>query len=145
MNAVEMEKLLLDLRACAEAREWAKGKSLAEVWAECNRADWLCWLTGRMEGKAGWPTRKQIVLAACDCAELALPFVKKGEERPRKAIETARAWVRGEASIDEVRTAAAAAASYASAAAVKKQCLEIMRTQLRPRLLDAEAAHDPAR
>jgi hypothetical protein len=71
---------------------------------------------------------KQIVLAACDCAETALRHVPEGEDRPRKAIKTARAWARGEATLDEVRTAAyadadadadaaAAAAAYAAAAA----------------------------
>jgi len=40
----------------------------------------------------------------------------EGDDRPRRAIETARAWIRGEASIDEVR-AAANAANAANAAA----------------------------
>jgi len=42
----------------------------------------------------------------------------EGDDRPRRAIETARAWIRGEASIDEVRAAANAAyAAYAANAA----------------------------
>jgi hypothetical protein len=45
---------------------------------------------------------------------LALPFVKKGENRPLKAIETAEKWIRGEATEAECRTAADAA--YADAA-----------------------------
>jgi len=116
VDAVKMQKLLRDLGACSDAREWAKGKSLAEIWAQCGRADWLLWLIGRMEGKKGWPDRKAIVLVACDCAELALPYVKAGEDRPRIAIETARAWVRGEASIEEVRKARDAADAAADAA-----------------------------
>ena len=58
------------------------------------------------------------MLAACACAETALKYVKPGEDRPHKAIETARAWARGEASIDDVRKAAYAAdAAYAAYAA----------------------------
>jgi hypothetical protein len=60
--------------------------------------------------------RKLVVLAACDCAEQALRFVPDGENRPRAAIETARKWAVGLATIDEVR-AASSAASAASAAA----------------------------
>ena len=119
MNAEEVEELLISIEACSEARKWAKGKTLAEIWDQCERIDWICWLLGRMEGKEGWPDRKAIVLAACSFAELALPFVKAGEERPRQAIETARAWARGEVTRLEVKIArdAAADAAYADAAA----------------------------
>jgi hypothetical protein len=72
--------------------------------------------------------RRLTVLAACDCAESVLVYVPPGEERPRRAIEVARRWVRGEATVDEVRAAAGAAydaaydveraaAAYASIAA----------------------------
>ena len=126
MTALKFMQLLRKLRACEEARTWAKGKDLHEVWTSCDCADWLLWLAGRMADEPGWPTRKQIVLAACACAETALRYVKPGEDRPRIAIETARAWVRGEASIEDVRLArknadaadaAADAAAYAAAAA----------------------------
>jgi hypothetical protein len=107
MNAAEFSALLADLDACFEAREWAKGKNLRVVWQTCDRADWLLWLVGRMEGIEGWPDRKAIVAVACDCAELALSFVARGEDRPRLAIETTRKWLRGEATIEQVRTEAA--------------------------------------
>jgi hypothetical protein len=120
MNALQFENLLIELNACSEARDWAKGKSFAQVWRTCKRGDWLLWLIGKQADKAGWPTRKQVVLAACACAETALKYVPKGEDRPRKAIETARKWARGKATLGEVRDAAAAAsaASAASASAV---------------------------
>jgi hypothetical protein len=117
MNAIEMQKLLRSLHACKEALTWAKGKTLAEIWEQCERGDWLLWLCGRMCGKDGWHTRQELVLAACVCAEKALKYVKKGADRPRIAIETARRWARGEATIAEVRTAAADAADAADAAA----------------------------
>lgn len=119
MNAEECKALLEIIDACKDARQWAKGKTLHEVWTTCERGDWLLWLAGRMEGQPGWHTRQQIVLAACDCAETALQYVPVDENRPRLAMETARAWTRGEATLEQVRAAAYAAyaAAYAGAAA----------------------------
>ena len=122
MNAKQFAALLVELKACSEAREWASGKSLAAVWKTCKRGDWLLWLCGKRADKPNWPTRKEIVSAACDCAELALKYVPKGEERPRKCIETTRAWASGNATLDEVRAvrrsaAYAYAAAYAAASA----------------------------
>ena len=117
MNAEQFENLLQELDACSSAVEWAHGKSLHVVWNTCNRGDWLLWLAGKMADKKGWPTRKQLVLAACACAEQALKYVPKSEERPKKAIQIARAWARGKATIEEVRNAASAACYAADAAA----------------------------
>jgi hypothetical protein len=114
MNATNFQKLLLDLGACSKARKWAKGKSLSKVWETCEHGDWLLWLCGKMVDKPNWPTRQQVVLAACVCAETALQYVPVDETRPRKAIETARSWVKGEATIEQVRTAAYAAADAAA-------------------------------
>ena len=62
--------------------------------------------------------RKAIRLAACACARTSLKYVKAGETRPLKAIETAEAWCRGETTIEQVREARyAAAAAYAAASA----------------------------
>ena len=116
MNAEEFKVLLQTLNACKDARQWAADKTLHEVWTACERGDWLLWLAGRMDGKPGWHTRQQIVLAACACAETALQYVPVGEDRPRKAIETARAWTRGEASLEQARAAADAAYAAARAA-----------------------------
>ena len=115
MDAKQFEDLLHELGACSSAVEWAHGKTLHVVWNTCNRGNWLLWLVGKMADENGWPTRKQLVLAACACAEQALKYVPKGEDRPKKAIQTARAWARGKATIKEVRNAAYAA--YASCAA----------------------------
>lgn len=117
-----LDELLGNLDACAQALNWAKGKTLAEAWATCQRGDWMLWLAGKMADATGWPTRKQVSLAACDCASLALPYAGENREVAEKAIEMTRAWTRGEASLDEVRAAANAAnaanAAYAATAAV---------------------------
>lgn len=58
------------------------------------------------------PDHKLLVLWAADCAEHVLPYFEKEypkDDRPRKAIEAARAWVRGEIKFGEVRTVALAA------------------------------------
>jgi hypothetical protein len=117
MNAVELDGLLDRLHACFEARVWAKGKTLAEVWLGCGRGDWLLWLAGRMQGEPGWFTREQVVLAACDCAETSLKFVREGEDRPRKCLEVVRAWATGNATLEEVRVARVAASADADDAA----------------------------
>jgi hypothetical protein len=104
--------------ACKEAVEWAKSQpSFAEAWETCERGDWMLWLAGIMIGVPGWPTHQQVVLAACDCAELSLKYVPEGKDRPMLAIETARKWTQGNASLGEVRAAYAYAADAAAAAA----------------------------
>ena len=77
----------------------------------------MLWLLGGLSGPPESDSRRKLVLAACDCAELALKHVPEGEDRPRKAINTARRWARQEdgVNLDEVRGAADAAAAYAAA------------------------------
>lgn len=123
MTAKQFDELLRRLHACEEARKWATGRTLRNAWDTCGRGDWLLWLAGRMEGKRGWHTRQQIVLAACACAETALHYVPAGENRPRLAIEVARRWAAGRAEIAEVRIAAASvSAAYAAEAASAPGC-----------------------
>ncbi len=125
-NVVHWTQSLINLHACREAVAWATGAtgypSLEAAWEACERADWLLWLAGKFAGPPGSESRKPLVRAACACARTALVHVRAGEHRPLRAIETAEAWTRGEASLDEVRQADAAdaaadAASYASYAA----------------------------
>ena len=50
-----------------------------------------------------------LALWAATCAEHVLPFFERevpGDDRPRRAIELARAWTRGEATMTQARTAA---------------------------------------
>lgn len=107
----ELKQQLITMSACNEAVEWVGDRTLKEAWSECERGDWMIWLAGKLG-----IDRKLLVLAACDCAEQALKFVQDGEERPRIAIETARAWCNGDATIEQVRAAADAASVAASAA-----------------------------
>jgi len=55
---------------------------------------------------------RSLVLWAADCAEHVLPYFEEKhpqDDRPRKAIEAARAWVRGEIACGAARGAAVAA------------------------------------
>lgn len=55
---------------------------------------------------------RTLVLRATDCAEHVLSYFEEKypkDNRPRKAIEAGRAWVRGEIAMSEARTAAFAA------------------------------------
>ena len=116
----KLHTLLKKLGACNEAIAFAHGKELAEAWAACERPDWMMWLCANMMHKRGWPTHQQVVLCACDCAETVLPIFEgkyPQESSPRVAIETARKWVNGEASLEEVRDAADAGAAAAANAA----------------------------
>ena len=117
-NMKKVIEILGKLGACREAMDWAKDyESFQDCWNKCERGDWLLWLCGRLSSKPESDGRKKLVWVACQCARLALPYVKKGEDRPLKAIETAEAWATGNAAIDDVRDAADAAADAAYAAA----------------------------
>lgn len=142
---MKLHEELIQLRACGEAVEWAKNyDSFASAWKECERGDWMLWLCGTMQGKKGWPSLEEIVLVACDCAELVLPiYVKQypNDSRIRDCIETTRQWAKGEATAAERKAAARAAgaaaraawaaAGAAAGAATFKQCADICRAKLK--------------
>ena len=111
-------KALKDLRACEEAVEYAaQFPDLQSAWDACERGAWMLWLAGRYSGEPGGEGRRPLVLAACACARLSLVHVPQGELRPLKAIETAEAWVRGDATPEQVRASAEAAWAAAAEAA----------------------------
>lgn len=72
----------------------------------------------RLLRKTPW-NQQTAVLFACDCAERVLPLFEReypDDQRPRQAIETARKWVHGKATLEEVQAAADAAyTAYAAA------------------------------
>jgi hypothetical protein len=104
--------------ACVDALDWlATQPDYPTAWAVCPRGNWMLWLAGKRSGVARSKARRPLVRATCECARLALPYVRKGELRPLQAIELAERWAQGETvPRDELRTAAAAAAAAAYAA-----------------------------
>lgn len=79
----------------------------------------MSWCGGRAaEAERGREMRldkgdhRSLVLWATDCAEHVLPYFEEKypkDDRPRKAVEAGRAWVRGEIALSEARAAAFAA------------------------------------
>jgi hypothetical protein len=109
-SMISTKAILISLGACSEAVKWAGRKTPKRAWETCKRGDWLLWFAAKVG-----VDRKLVVLAACGCARTALNRVPKGEERPRIAIETAEAWTRGEATLEQVTHSAAYAASASAA------------------------------
>ena len=113
LNAEDFASLLASdrLDACNQAREWAEGKSLDEVWKTCHRGDWMLWLAARY----GDVPLKTIVAIACDAVEPTLAFTT--DPLPTQTIAVVRRWLKDEATIEEVRAASDAANAAANAAA----------------------------
>ena len=114
-----LSDVLRSLGACSESLAWADGYGSAWSTAltACPERSWLTCLYGRLLAR-GHVRREPLVIAACLCAREVLHLVPAGEERPLRAIETAEAWARGEATTDAVREARRVAyAAYAASAA----------------------------
>jgi hypothetical protein len=91
----ELDRLLIDLGACAEAREWARAyRDLSAAWAACDRGDWLLWLAA--QHAVSEIELRSVVRAAAACARLALPVVPSDQPGPRRAIEAAERWGTGQ-------------------------------------------------
>lgn len=43
-----IQEKLVELRACEDARKWAEGKTMQEIWDTCHRGDWMLWLWVRI-------------------------------------------------------------------------------------------------
>ena len=71
-----------------------------DLWGDNIDPKWFFLL-----GEAGGATRQQLVFANCAVARLCLHLVPEGENRPRIAVETVEAWVRGEATEEQVAKA----------------------------------------
>ena len=113
----KLEKKLNTIDACPEALDWASSQkgSFQESWDKCERADWMSWLLNTTGSD-----HKKMVLVSCEIARTVLKYVPNNEKRPLEAIQVTEAWVRGEATLDEVRrarrTVSSAASSFAKAA-----------------------------
>jgi hypothetical protein len=107
-----LDQKLLELKACEEARIWAQGKTWKEIFETCHRGDWLLWLF-----KKTIPDDEEhlklLTRAKAHCALTVRHLMK--DQRSITACEVALKFADGEATRDELRTAAAAAyAAYAA-------------------------------
>lgn len=104
MNPEQFNALLSKYDACGPAKEWAAGKSAAEVIETCYRGDWLLWLYKRVA-----PTNlQQLTLTKGHCANTVRHLMK--DERSIKAVDAAIAFGEGKITKEELNAAYAAAA-----------------------------------
>lgn len=105
-----IDSLLNKLKACSEAREWAKGKPWLEIYETCPRGDWLLWLFVRTN-----PHNKRLrTLAAGRCANTVRHLMS--DARSAAAVDAAIAYGEGRMGIRELKAAARAAAAAEDAA-----------------------------
>jgi hypothetical protein len=106
--------LLINLKACSEAIEWAGDRTIEEVVENCHRGDWLLWLAQKID-----IDKRNFTLAKAHCANTVRHLMK--DERSTFAVDTAIKYGEGKASDkdleDAADAAADAAAAYADAAA----------------------------
>jgi|GEM_PF-6745249 len=108
-EALDGLKYLFGWKPDGDGMDWLGGRDSARMWAECLRPEGLLWYA------SAHVSQQELVLAACDCAEMALRYVPAGEDRPRLAIEIARKWARGKGNAKKVKKAARKAAKAGDA------------------------------
>ena len=99
----KMDELLIELRACRAAKEWAQGKTFEEVYTTCERGEWLCWLFA----KTNHEDVQLLTLVKGHQANTVRHLMK--DERSLKAVDTAIAFGEGRVTREELRNAADAA------------------------------------
>jgi len=100
-------QLLVELKACEEAREWAGDKTWEEVYNTCHRGDWLLWLYTKTNPE----DMQGLTLAKGHCANTVRHLMR--DEISVKAVDAAIAF--GEERISKLELDAAADAAYAAA------------------------------
>ncbi len=105
MTRSEFLTWLKGKHACKAGPTWVRATpgEPKKLWAVCPRGDWMLWLAWKARVE-----RRLLVRAACACARGALVHVPASDKRPRRALEAAEAWARGEVDLAAVRRAARA-------------------------------------
>ena len=107
--------------ACSDGAEFAmKYGTMSEVWENCHRVDWLCWIIEKMEIA---PNESEVRKFMCWVAtETPLADGRKTldlltDERSRNAVKVALRFACNEANAEELSAAAESAWSAAESAA----------------------------
>ena len=125
--------------ACEAGRCYAMGfKTMAEVWDNCPRGNWLLWILKKLQ----ITPERELRLFACWCAEQAQPT----DPRSLTAIAVSRRYAMGEATLSELQAASAdaARASYAAYAASAAADAYAARAAYEAAAADAAEAADAA-
>lgn len=110
-----IQSLYKALRLPAAPPKVRRCTTLAEAWARCTNGSWMLQVVRLLSGGEFSDARRPLVLAACECAEVVLPSFearRPGEGRPRAAIELARRWALGDASVTPQAVEAACSAAW---------------------------------
>ena len=89
-----------------------------KIWRQCEDSCWMIWGLSRT-GNLDKPLAVQIAIA---CAEHVLPLFEKkypNDQRPRRALEAAKAWLANPCEATRSKAAAAAAAAYGTYVAIR--------------------------
>jgi hypothetical protein len=105
---------LIELDACKGALEWAGDKTFEDVWKTCERGDWMLWLFHRMQDKDGWGDLRNKTAAKVKCVRLVEHLLT--DQRSKDALNVAQRFSEGNATREELNSAAAAAYTAANAA-----------------------------
>jgi len=104
---------LKNLRVCPMAVEWAAQYETAQAaWDACGRGDWMLWYCGAVAGPPDSASRRRLLLACVECAELAYPCVREQDRAVvRRCLNTALASGTNQAGVrlDALRRASEAA------------------------------------
>ena len=106
-----MKTEIENYHACLAAVEYRKQfDTFEQAWNACERGDWMLWIAAKVG-----VDKRILTLAKGLCAETVIHLMK--DERSIKAVKTAIAYGKGEATDEELPAAAAdadAAAYYAT-------------------------------
>ena len=107
----EIENYLQKHNACREGAAYARTqKSLAEVWDNCPKLEWLFWMLAKQPNKP----EKELRLFAVWCARQVQHLMK--DKRSLDALDVAERFALGKASVEELRAARGAARGSAGSA-----------------------------
>ena len=112
---MKIHELLKELESCDEAQEWASDKTWEQIYNDCHREDWLCWLFVRTN-----PEDLQLLTLVKGHQANTVRHLMK-DKRSLAAVDAAIAYGEGRISLKELNAAAdaayyVAAADYADAA-----------------------------
>lgn len=105
---MKIHELLKELESCDEAQEWASDKTWEQIYNDCHRGDWLCWLFVRTN-----PEDLQLLTLVKGHQANTVRHLMK-DKRSLAAVDAAIAYGEGRISLKELN-AAAHAAYYAAA------------------------------